>query len=151
MTQVRAVHRRKWPKEHDHMINDSKCPPIAGAASAPAKKTYSRPILQAFGKVGRLTHGSATVGNDAGLAMNKNQQSDRGAKENIVRVGNHPLGIGLYLFDYRAEFRDEWGHGRQLGVMADEVETVVPDAVSVHANGLKVVDYSKLGIDRAQR
>jgi hypothetical protein len=67
-------------------------------------------------------------------------------KENIVRIGDHPLGIGLYLFDYRPEFRDEWGHGRQFGVMADEVETVKPEAVSVHENGFKVVDYALLGI-----
>ena len=79
------------------------------------------------------------------------KMSDRRAKARIVRIGNHPLGIGLYLFDYRAGFRDEWGHGRQFGVMADEVETVLPDAVSVHADGFKVVDYGRLGIGRAPR
>ena len=106
-------------------------------------------MLREFGKLNRATQGTGGNGNDG--AGDHTKMSDRRSKANIVRIGNHPLGIGLYLFDYRAEFRDEWGHGRQLGVMADEVETVVPDAVSVHANGLKVVDYSKLGIDRAQR
>jgi len=118
----------------------------AGSASQPAKRPYTSPELREFGTVSRMTHGSATVGADGGATMNKNPQSDRRAKENIVRIGDHPLGIGLYLFDYRPEFRDQWGHGRQFGLMADEVETVVPEAVSMHANGYKVVDYAMLGI-----
>lgn len=67
-------------------------------------------------------------------------------KENIVRIGVHPLGIGLYLFDYRSVHRQEWGHGRQFGVMADEVESVMPDAVLIHSDGYKMVDYAMLGI-----
>jgi hypothetical protein len=56
--------------------------------------------------------------------------------------------MGLYLFDYKPEFRDTCGHGRQFGVMADEVEQVMPEAVSVHPNGYKMVDYAILGISR---
>jgi hypothetical protein len=74
--------------------------------------------------------------------------SDPGLKENIVRIGFHPAGIGLYLFDYKAEYRDSWGHGRQFGVMAAEVEQVMPEAVSVHRDGYKLVDYGMLGISR---
>ena len=73
------------------------------------------------------------------------KMSDRRAKQNIVRIGDHPLGVGLYLFDYKPEFRDAWGHGRQLGVMADEVEQVMPHAVSAHADGYRRVDYAMLG------
>ena len=68
-------------------------------------------------------------------------------KENIVRIGTHPLGIGLYLFDYKPELLDAAGVGRQFGVMADEVETVMPDAVITHADGYKRVNYAMLGID----
>jgi hypothetical protein len=74
--------------------------------------------------------------------------SERQVKENIVRVGDHPLGFGLYLFDYRPEYREQWGHGRQFGVIIDEVETVVPEAVSVFPDGFKRVDYQMLGIHR---
>jgi len=74
--------------------------------------------------------------------------SDRCVKENVVHIGDHPLGIGLYLFDYRPEFRDQWGHGRQFGVMAQEVETVMPAAVCTHPDGYKMVDYAMLGISR---
>ena len=77
--------------------------------------------------------------------------SDRRVKRNIVRVGDHPLGIGLYLFDYDPERGARWGHDRQFGVMADEVEAVMPAAVSVGADGYKQVDYAMLGIRRAPR
>lgn len=74
--------------------------------------------------------------------------SDRGIKQNIVQVGVHPLGIGLYLFDYKEPYRGQCGHGRQFGVMAQDVETVMPQAVSMHPDGYKMVDYGMLGIVR---
>jgi hypothetical protein len=77
------------------------------------------------------------------------KNSDRRMKERIVRVGNHPAGFGLYLFDYKAAYKDACGHGRQFGVMADEVEAVAPAAVGVDARGYKVVDYAALGIRTA--
>jgi len=70
--------------------------------------------------------------------------SARSFKENITRIGTHPLGIGLYLFDYKPEYRERWGHGRQFGVMADEVEAVLPEAVCVHPDGYKMVNYGML-------
>jgi hypothetical protein len=33
--------------------------------------------------------------------------------------------------------------------MADEVETVMPQAVRVHANGYKMVDYALLGVQQS--
>ena len=66
-----------------------------------------------------------------------------------MRIGEHPLGVGIYLFDYKPEFRDACGHGQRFGVMADEVESVMPEAVSVHSNGYKMVDYALLGIRQA--
>lgn len=75
--------------------------------------------------------------------------SDRNVKENIVEIGAHPLGFGLYLFDYKPAFRDQWGHGRQFGVLAQEVEAVMPWAVNMHANGYKMVNYGMLGISHA--
>jgi len=108
-----------------------------------ARKPYRRPALKAFGKLHLRTETGS--GNMTDLT-NLMRKSDPRAKENIVRIGDHPAGIGLYLFDYKPEFRALWGHGRQFGVMADEAERVMPAAVSVGPDGYKVVDYALLGI-----
>ena len=115
------------------------------------KKAYQRPVLRTFGSLHRMTQGTGDVNGDGGQGMmwSMGGGSDRGIKENIARIGEHPLGIGLYLFDYRPEYRDTWGHGRQFGVMADEVESVIPEAVAMHADGYKLVDYAMLGIRRS--
>lgn len=113
----------------------------------PEKRLYRQPALQMFGKLHLMTQGTNGNGEDGALGMTKH--SDRLTKENIVRIGIHPLGIGLYLFDYKPEFRDAWGHGRQFGVMADEIEKVMPEAVSVHLDGYKMVNYAMLGISRS--
>lgn len=63
--------------------------------------------------------------------------SDRRLKSDIVPVGRLPNGLAVY--DYTIFGR------RERGVMADEVEQLLPEAVSVHPSGFKMVDYSRLG------
>lgn len=114
------------------------------------KKTpYSRPVLQIFGSVKKLTQGGSGTGVDGGTDPTMSMVSDRNLKENIVRIGKHPLGIGLYLFDYIPEYREQCGYGRKFGVMADEVEKVMPSAVTIGRNGYKTVNYGMLGINLA--
>lgn len=63
--------------------------------------------------------------------------SDRRLKRNIHRIAEHPLGIGVYSFEYL--------NGQPaIGVMADEVERVLPQAVAVHPSGYKMVNYKML-------
>jgi hypothetical protein len=114
------------------------------------KSTYAPPRLVNYGQIRSLTQAqsSGSAEGSAGTPPQK-PMSDRTNKENIVRIGTHPLGIGVYLFDYKTEYRSQWGHGRQFGVMAQEVETVLPEAVSLHPDGYKVVNYTILGIDRS--
>ena len=115
------------------------------------KAPYTAPTLRVYGAVNHLTAGRSGSGDDwrsmrmwMGMGM-----SDRAAKQNIVRIGTHPAGFGLYLFDFKPAFREVAGLGRQFGVMADEVEVVLPQAVVMHADGYKRVDYAMLGIDLA--
>lgn len=110
------------------------------------KKPYTSPRIINYGKVCTLTQAGSGPGNE--MNGDKQMASDRIIKEDIIQLGFHPFGIGLYLFDYKPEFRDIWGHGRQFGVMADEVEKVMPEAVSVHPDGYKMVNYAMLGISR---
>ena len=109
------------------------------------KQVYTSPIFRVYGAVHQFTQGSMQNGNDGGGGMTQN--SERELKENIVRVGTHPLGIGLYLFDYKPEFKVMAGYGRRFGVMVNEVENVMPEAVISHSDGHKRVNYSLLGID----
>ena len=117
--------------------------PVSGEATK-KKAPYQAPVLRVYGAVSQWTAGSGGNGQD-NRSMSK--MSDRTLKENIVRIGTHPAGFGLYLFDYKPEFREIAGFGRQFGVMADEVEAVLPQAVVMHSDGYKRVDYALLGID----
>jgi hypothetical protein len=116
--------------------------------AAVIKKHYMTPVLKTYGEIHLATQGSSTSNGDGGPNM-MNAASDRKIKENMVKVGVHPLGIGLYLFDYKTAYREQCGEGRQFGVMADEVETVMPSAVSMNTNGYKQVNYAMLGISRS--
>jgi hypothetical protein len=48
------------------------------------------------------------------------------------------LANGLGLYSYRYTFTRK----RFIGVMADEVQAVMPQAVSVHRSGYQMVDYA---------
>jgi len=64
--------------------------------------------------------------------------SDRRLKRDIERVGTRPDGLGVYLFRYL------WSPILHLGVMAQEVLGVKPEAVIVHPSGFLMVDYAQL-------
>lgn len=128
----------------DRKANDL---PATAADGSPVKKPYQRPVLRRFGALHLVTQGASGPAADMGTM----KMSDRSSKESIVRIDTHPLGIGLYLFDYKPEHRERYGYGRQFGVMADEVEVVMPGAVSVHPSGFKMVNYDMLGVRHSIR
>jgi hypothetical protein len=115
-------------------------------ASKSNKASYSSPVLTIYGSVSKLT---MTKGLTTADGNQTKTASDRSIKDNIVRIAEHSLGIGLYLFDYKPQYREQWGSGRHFGVMADEVEAEIPEAVCVHPDGYKMVDYAMLGIQRS--
>lgn len=63
--------------------------------------------------------------------------SDKRLKRNITKIGTRPDGLGVYEFEYI------WGGGRQIGLMAQEVQGVYPDAVG-ETGGYLTVNYSKV-------
>ena len=112
------------------------------------KKTWSRPQLRNHGALRNLTQGTGGSDSDMGAmtaAPKVMTMSDRRLKENLKKVGQHPAGMSLFLFDFKPEYRNQCGHGRQLGFMADEVEQFVPKAVTVNVDGYKMVDYDLIG------
>ena len=66
-----------------------------------------------------------------------NMFSDRRLKKNIKQIGTRPDGLNVYEFDYI------WGGGRQIGLMAQEVQAIYPSAVS-ESDGYLMVDYGKV-------
>jgi len=65
------------------------------------------------------------------------QFSDVRLKTNIVKVGTRDDGLNVYEFNY------VWGGPRRVGLMAQEVQNVYPDAVA-EVDGYLTVDYGKV-------
>jgi hypothetical protein len=63
--------------------------------------------------------------------------SDRRLKTNIERISTRPDGLGVYEFEYI------WGGGKHIGLMAQEVLDIYPDAVG-SVGGYYTVDYSRV-------
>jgi len=75
------------------------------------------------------------LGNIAAAAAS----SDRRLKKLIVKVGKAKSGLNLYKYHYID------GRGPFLGVMADEVEKIKPEAMGPEIGGYKTVNYALLG------
>jgi hypothetical protein len=68
--------------------------------------------------------------------------SDRRLKKGIARVATHQSsGLGLYRFKYL------WSATEYVGVMAQEVREIMPNAVVEGDDGFLRVDYRALGIE----
>jgi len=68
------------------------------------------------------------------------QASDIRLKRDITQVGEVDSGINLYRYRYL------WSDTVYVGVMAQEVAAVKPDAVLRGADGYLRVDYARLGL-----
>lgn len=64
--------------------------------------------------------------------------SDRRLKSDIERIGTTPHGLPFYEYTIFGR--------RERGVMAQEVEQIMPEAVVMHPSGFKMVNYSMLGL-----
>jgi hypothetical protein len=98
--------------------------------------------------VGNITP-SATVGRiDASNDIVAFSTSDFRLKENITPILN-PIAkieaIGGYTFDWKPEHKDLHGfEGHDVGVIAQEIEVIMPEVVTTRDNGYKAVKYEKL-------
>lgn len=96
---------------------------------------------------GTTTSNSKTKSKSGGSVMDQVGQmaqiaalfaSDRRLKRDVVRLDTRPDGLGVYLFRYL------WDAVWRIGVMAQEVLKVRPDAVVTLPSGYYAVDYAKL-------
>jgi hypothetical protein len=68
------------------------------------------------------------------------RRSDMRLKHDIVLLGRLNDGLGYYRFVYNG------GHTTYVGVVAQEVLTVAPEAVTRDADGYMRVSYDRLGL-----
>jgi hypothetical protein len=101
-----------------------------------------------FNSLGVGTEPSGTIG--AILATNDVvafASSDERLKENITLIEN-PLSkiiqLGGYEFDWIQNEEIHVHHGHDIGVIAQEVEKVLPELVTTRDNGYKAVKYEKI-------
>ena len=78
----------------------------------------------------------AGIGSKIGGAAGGSLGSDRRLKSNIVSLGKTPGGHNLYEYDIAGR--------RERGVMAQELQQTLPEAVSRGMAGYLMVDYSKV-------
>ena len=82
-------------------------------------------LLDAIGSIGSAIGGAAML-------------SDIRAKENIVKLGEEPDGLGIYEFNYIGQSE------RHIGVMAQEVAQLRPHALGPVVDGYMTVNYGAL-------
>jgi hypothetical protein len=125
-----------WDMQNFYMQKDA----TGDMLNTQNRQNFQNGLIQ--GGFGLLDAGAKGFGMGAGMAA----MSDRRVKKNISPAGEKN-GHRLYEFEYRA---DEFPHldlpkGKQVGVMADEVEKYAPQAVG-ERGGYKTVNYSALGL-----
>jgi hypothetical protein len=76
--------------------------------------------------------GMGAYGPPAGMTL-----SDRRLKTDITRLSTRSDGLGVYQFRY------VWGGPLHIGLMAQEVQPLYPDAV-LHRDGYLMVDYGRV-------
>jgi hypothetical protein len=88
-----------------------------------------------------MNSGLMSLGGTLGAAA---IMSDIRTKEHIKAIGWLPNGLPVYEYEYKPEWKNEAGHGKFIGVMAQEVEMVKPEAVFTRPDGYKMVNYGVL-------
>lgn len=81
---------------------------------------------------------STDLGNLGYTDIGTPQLSDRRAKTDIKKIGKAESGLNIYSYRLKGDNRT------QIGVMADEVKTVAPHAVTRAADGYDRVDYAAI-------
>ena len=140
-----AIQQRQMPLNEisalmsGSQINNPQFQSYTGANIAPApiaqtmqnaynaqQNAYNQNVAsQNANTAGLFSLGSAAIG-----------LSDRRLKTNIKRIGTHKLGVGIYEYDIMGK--------HDVGVMAQEVINVLPEAIHIHPSGYMMVDYGRL-------
>lgn len=114
---------------------------------------YSGLFSGATGLVGGLGTGLANILGETGMFTDiydwakgalKKAVSDIALKTNVQLQGQLPNGINLYTWDWTEEGQELSNNAPSYGVIAQEVQEIIPEAVVRGDHGYLTVDYSKL-------
>ena len=95
--------------------------------------------MRAGGGGGGMRMGGGGGGRGGG-GGGRGRRSDISVKHDIAFLGRLDNGLGFYRFSYNGSDK------AYVGVMAQEVQLVRPDAVSRDEEGILRVDYGRLGV-----
>ncbi len=111
----------------------------ASIASGQGRSSGFSSLFSGLGSLGGAFIGSDTFAGlfSSGAAGAGATASDRRLKTNITRVGKTDSGLPIYTFQFKS------GGPTQMGVMAQDVEKVIPNAV-IEIDGIKHVDYTQV-------
>jgi len=123
-------------------------------ASTTTKTTYmNNATVACHLQVGGTTTLNTTTGRiDATNDIVAYSTSDKRLKENIQPINNalcKVTGVSGNTFDWKPLTKEEIqtihsNTGRDVGVIAQEIEEVLPEAVTTRGNGYKAVNYEKI-------
>jgi hypothetical protein len=105
---------------------------------------FVAPVVASFAMQGLSIRPADAQSPGSSLRPSNTTVSDARLKRNVARTGTHPLGFGIYRFEYL------WSDISHVGVIAQEVLEKAPHAVTAGPGGYLGVDYGALGIEMAR-
>ena len=114
-------------------IDDS----AAGPPGWPTVGAYNQWVNAGSNPDNKVTFGWVDTGDDT-LDPTKPYSSDIRLKDDINYLFTMSNGVPIYTFKYK------WSDDINIGTMAQDVENIIPDAVTLDRCGYKMVDYSKI-------
>ncbi len=131
----RRIHHKQnaaHAHSHAHAHGHARAAPAAAHSTSAASQTNApSPTAPAPG---------GGAGGGAGAGGGGGGWSDRRLKRAVRRIGVSPSGLPIYSFQY------VWGGPRHVGVMAQDLLRLRPDAVVLDASGYMKVDYGRLDV-----
>jgi hypothetical protein len=70
--------------------------------------------------------------------------SDKQLKTNITKIGQLASGLNTYSWDWKEHAKELVGNQPAFGVIAQEVQKIFPQAVSMNPSGYLQVDYARI-------
>ncbi len=132
MNSLRTGSQVAMPNFQGYYTNNAAAAPMFDAAQAQGNYDMAAAQNSQSG-FNSMLGGLASLGG-AGIM----KYSDARLKANITPLGRTPGGFPVYSWDWKD------GSGRGVGVIAQEVQSLYPEAVARDASGYLMVDYSKI-------